>query len=134
MTYKKYGPTLQISEEIHSMKYRLPSENFYESQNRFSSELGDNNEHRRAFRDCLINQRFLGAGRVQAAIGSPRKVTAFNCFVSGTIHDSFSDIMDKCKDAGQTMQLGGGIGYDFSTLRPKGARIKALRHQLKRTP
>lgn len=49
-----------------------------------------------------------------------------NCFVSGTIEDSFDSIMDKAKEAGTTMRLGGGIGYDFSTLRPKGALITTL--------
>lgn len=68
----------------------------------------------------------MPAGRVQAAIGSPLKVTPWNCFVSGTISDDFNDIMEKAKEAGHTMRLGGGIGYDFSTLRPRGSLIKSL--------
>lgn len=120
-----HGPKLQISQEIHATKYRAEGETFEDCINRQSSTLSDNDTHRRALTDILLNQRFMAAGRVQAAIGSPRRVTPWNCFVSGTIHDSFDDIMQKAKEAGQTMRLGGGIGYDFSTLRPKGERIKS---------
>lgn len=120
-----YGPTLEISKEIHQTKYRAEGETFEDSINRQSSVLSDSDEHRHALSDILLNQRFMAAGRVQAAIGSPRRVTPWNCFVSGAIHDSFTDIMDKAKEAGETMRMGGGIGYDFSTLRPRGERIKS---------
>lgn len=119
------GPTLPISEEIHKMKYRTEGETFTDCVNRLSSTLADNDEHRKALTGILEDQRFMPAGRVQSAIGSIRKATPYNCFVSGTISDSFDDIMDKAKEAGVTMRLGGGIGYDFSTLRPKGALIKS---------
>jgi len=126
MDSKEYGPTLPISEEIHSVKYRATGETFRESQSRVANTLADDPDHFYAFREILLPQRFLPAGRVQASIGSPRKTTAFNCFVSGTIEDSMNGIMDKAKEAAQTMRLGGGIGYDFSTLRPRGDRIVTL--------
>jgi len=119
------GPTLPISEEIHKMKYRAEGETFLDAVNRISSTLSDNDHHRKALTSILEEQRFMPAGRVQSAIGSVRKATPYNCFVSGTITDSFDDIMDKAKEAGVTMRLGGGIGYDFSTLRPKGSLIKS---------
>lgn len=125
----EYGPTLPISKEIHASKYRMEGETFLDAMNRQSATLADSDEHRKAYSDIILNQRFMAAGRVQAAIGSPRKVTAFNCFVSGTINDSFDDIMDKAKEAGTTMRLGGGIGYNFSTLRPRGERIKSMGSQ-----
>jgi ribonucleoside-diphosphate reductase alpha chain len=68
----------------------------------------------------------MGGGRTQQAVGSPKHTTAFNCFVSGLVEDSFDSIMDNAKKAGQTMRKGGGIGYDFSLLRPKGSLIKTL--------
>jgi ribonucleoside-diphosphate reductase alpha chain len=75
----------------------------------------------------------MPAGRIQAAMGSTRNVTAYNCFVSGTIADSFVDgpgsIMERATEAAATMRAGGGIGYDFSTLRPRGAMIKKLESQ-----
>lgn len=121
-----YGPTLGISEEIHKMKYRGPNETFKEAMTRVADALKDNPEHYDQFRDVLLHQRFLPAGRVQSAMGSPREVTPYNCFVSENITDSMKGIMKAAEDAAQTMRLGGGIGYDFSTLRPKGAMIKSL--------
>lgn len=121
-----YGPTLAISEEVHKDKYRGPGESFEDAMTRISQGLSDNDSHYYRLRDVLLDMRFLPAGRVQAAIGSPRRTTAYNCFVSGTIADTMEDIMDKAKEAAQTMRLGGGIGYDFSTLRPRGHLIRSL--------
>ena len=126
MIRNEYGPTLNISEEIHAMKYRSEGETFREAMTRVAESLKDNESHFDNFRTILYNQRFLPAGRVQSAMGAPRKVTPYNCFVSGTIEDSMSGIMDAAKNAARTMQLGGGIGYDFSTLRPHGALIRSL--------
>ena len=123
---KTYGPSLPISQEIHSTKYRLEGEPFEDCCYRIASTLSDNDTHRHALSDILLNMRFMPAGRVQAAIGAPKRVTPWNCFVSGVISDDFNAIMDKAKEAGHTMRLGGGIGYDFSTLRPRGSRIKSL--------
>jgi ribonucleoside-diphosphate reductase alpha chain len=123
---EQYGPTLPISEEIHSMKYRGEGESFSEGQARVAHTLADSTEHFNPLYRILLRQGFLPAGRVQAAIGSLRFVTAMNCFVSGTIEDSFDNIMKRATEAGQTMRLGGGIGYDFSTLRPRGDNIVSL--------
>ena len=120
------GPILPVSQEIHAMKYRTEGETFKEAMTRVANALKDDQEHFLQFRDILYDMRFLPAGRVQAAMGAPRTVTPYNCFVSGTIPDSMDGIMDKAKEAAETMRLGGGIGYDFSTLRPKGALIKSL--------
>jgi ribonucleoside-diphosphate reductase alpha chain len=126
---KEYGPTLPISKEIHEMKYRGEGETFVDCVNRQSSTLADNDEHRKGYTDILLNMRYMPAGRVQSAIGSPKVVTPWNCFVSGEIKDDFDDIMIKAHEAGKTMRLGGGIGYDFSTLRPRGGLIKSLDSQ-----
>ena len=126
MLKNSYGPTLTISEHIHAEKYRSEGETFQEAMTRVAEALKDDETHFNQFRTILYNQRFLPAGRVQSAMGAPRVVTPYNCFVSGTIDDSMDGIMDAAKDAAKTMQLGGGIGYDFSTLRPHGALIKSL--------
>ena len=123
---KQIGPSLPISEEIHTMKYRLKGESFKDAMARVADSLADNKEHYQQFKDILYGMRFMPGVRVQAAMGAPRQVTPYNCFVSGTIKDSMEDIMGKAGEAAQTMRLGGGIGYDFSTLRPRGARIKSL--------
>lgn len=122
----KWGPSISVSEDIHKMKYRADGESFPEAQARFAQTLADTKEHFRSLYDILLDMRFLGGGRTQAAIGSPRVVTAFNCFVSGTIEDSMDSIMKKAAESAQTMRLGGGIGYDFSTLRPRGDNIVSL--------
>lgn len=130
---EQYGPQTPFAQEIHQQKYRNEGESFREAMNRVSSALADNDEHYQAFRDILLNQRFLPAGRIQAAVGSTKGVTPYNCYVSGTIEDSFVDgagcIMDRAKEAAATMRMGGGIGYDFSTLRPRGDYIRKLASQ-----
>lgn len=78
------------------------------------------------FRGLLEGYRFLPAGRILAGAGSGRKVTLFNCFVTGTVPDSMDGIFDALKEAALTMQQGGGIGTDFSTLRPKGAAVRGV--------
>ena len=120
------GPKLRISKETHAVKYRHEGESFREGCSRFANALKDSEPHYYALRDILLPMRFMGGGRTQAAVGNPRKVTAFNCYVSGTIDDSMSSIMQRATEAAETMRMGGGIGYDFSTLRPRGDRIVSL--------
>jgi ribonucleoside-diphosphate reductase alpha chain len=120
------GPSLEISEYTHALKYRAQGESFYDAMVRIAAALSDNDEHRLRLKDILLNQRFLPAGRIQASVGAAKTTCAHNCFVSGTIEDSMDSIMDKLKDAAQTLRMGGGDGYDFSTLRPKGSNIVTL--------
>lgn len=139
------GPTIHECDMVHASKYRGDGENFREAMNRISSALQDNHEHYMAFRQILLNMRFMPPGRVQAAMGSLKNVTPYNCFVMPTIHDSFTDgptpeelaelthgehpplsIMDTAKAAAITMRQGGGVGYDISTLRPRGDLIRGV--------
>ena len=79
------------------------------------------------FYEALEGFKFLPAGRIIAGAGTGRgKVTLFNCYVMGTIPDGMAGIFDNLKEAALTMQAGGGIGYDFSTLRPAGAPVKGV--------
>ena len=78
------------------------------------------------FAGALSNHRFLPAGRILAGAGTGRSVTLFNCFVMGDIEDDLSGIFLHLREAALTMQQGGGIGYDFSSLRPKGAPVKGV--------
>jgi ribonucleoside-diphosphate reductase alpha chain len=78
------------------------------------------------FYSALEDFKFLPAGRITAGAGTARRVTLFNCFVMGTIPDSMGGIFDMLREAALTMQQGGGIGYDFSTIRPKGADVKGV--------
>jgi ribonucleoside-diphosphate reductase alpha chain len=74
----------------------------------------------------LADFAFIPAGRILAGAGSERNVTLFNCFVMGTIPDDMAGIFEGLKEAALTLQQGGGIGYDFSTLRPKGAPVHGV--------
>ncbi len=123
------GPTKPISIEIDKMKYCQKDETFNEKVSRIARTLADDDQHKSSLKDILGNMRFLPAGRVQSAIGSSRITTAYNCFVSGTIEDSMNTIMEKASEAAETMRRGGGIGYDFSKIRPRGDKIKSLDSQ-----
>lgn len=125
-----YGPQVPVCDQVHAEKYRGEGESFREAMQRMASALSDNDSHYHALRDILLSMRFMPGGRIQAAIGSTKGTTPYNCFVSGTIGDSYVDghdsIMARAREAAGTMRLGGGIGYDFSSLRPRGELIKKL--------
>jgi ribonucleoside-diphosphate reductase alpha chain len=74
------------------------------------------------FREALEGFRFLPGGRILAGAGTRRAATLANCFVMGPIEDSIAGIFESLKEGALTMQQGGGIGCDFSTLRPRGSR------------
>lgn len=123
------GPTIPVARWADEQKYRQEGEEYNQKVGRVAGALTDDKEHYDKFSDILKDQRFLPGGRVQAAAGSYRRVTAFNCFVMQDVPDSMSGIMDVAKEAAITMQLGGGVGYDFSNIRPKGSRIKSIGSQ-----
>ncbi len=78
------------------------------------------------FYEALVDFQFIPAGRILAGAGSRRDVTLFNCFVMGSVPDNMAGIFEHLKEAALTMQQGGGIGYDFSTLRPRGAPVRGV--------
>ena len=120
------GPQMRLSQEIDEQKYRQTGEDFYSKCVRIADALKDDVDHFENFKDALRHMRFLPAGRVQNAMGAARQTTAYNCFVSGTIEDSMDSIMSRATQAAETMRRGGGIGYDFSRIRPRGDLIKSL--------
>ena len=122
----EYGPQTRLSQEIDEQKYRQTGEDFYSKCVRIADALKDDPDHFEDFKDALRHMRFLPAGRVQNAMGAARQTTAYNCFVSGVIEDSMTSIMERATQAAETMRRGGGIGYDFSRIRPRGDLIKSL--------
>lgn len=126
-----------IAEQIWDMKYRLrdadgtPRDGSVEdSWRRVARDLASVEADPAAWADrfyaALEDFRFLPAGRILSGAGTGRSVTLFNCFVMGTIPDSMEGIFQSLKEAALTMQQGGGIGYDFSTIRPKGAPVTGV--------
>ena len=127
----------RIAEQIWDMKYRFKEADgtpidatVEDSWRRIARDLAkvedDPAKWEETFYAALEDFKFLPAGRITAGAGTARSVTLFNCFVMGTIPDSMAGIFDMLKEAALTMQQGGGIGYDFSTIRPKGAGVKGV--------
>jgi ribonucleoside-diphosphate reductase alpha chain len=126
-----------IAEQIWDMKYRLKAQDgtpvdgtVEDTWRRIARALAsveaDPGLWEERFYDALADFRYLPAGRIVAGAGTGRSVTLFNCFVMGTIPDSMSGIFEALREAALTMQQGGGIGYDFSTIRPKGADVTGV--------
>jgi ribonucleoside-diphosphate reductase alpha chain len=89
------------------------------------AERADRDRWTQRFRDALDGFRFLPGGRILAGAGTGRRVTLMNCFVMGTLDDSLTGIFGALSEAAVTLQQGGGVGTDFSPLRPKGAKTDA---------
>lgn len=90
-----------------------------------AAEIKDRQRWSRQFQDALDGFRFLPGGRILAGAGTPHRVTLFNCFVMGVLEDSMDGIFSALHEGALTMQQGGGVGYDFSTLRPEGSPAQA---------
>ncbi|WP_298854258.1 adenosylcobalamin-dependent ribonucleoside-diphosphate reductase [uncultured Ruegeria sp.] len=126
-----------IAEQIWDMKYRFKQadgtpidQTVEDSWRRIARDLArvetDPTHWEGKFYEALEDFKYLPAGRITAGAGTARQVTLFNCFVMGTVPDSMGGIFDMLKEAALTMQQGGGIGYDFSTIRPRGADVKGV--------
>jgi ribonucleoside-diphosphate reductase alpha chain len=126
-----------IAEQIWDMKYRLKAQDgtaidgtVEDTWRRIARALAQVETDTAAWEDkfyqALEGFKYLPAGRITAGAGTGRNVTLFNCFVMGTVPDSMGGIFDGLKEAALTMQQGGGIGYDFSTIRPRGAEVKGV--------
>ena len=126
--------TAPIAEQIWDMKYRFKDADgtprdlsVEDTWRRIATDLAQVESEPKAWEDRFYNAledfKYLPAGRITAGAGTARSVTLFNCFVMGTVPDSLNGIFEMLKEAALTMQQGGGIGYDFSTIRPKGADV-----------
>jgi ribonucleoside-diphosphate reductase alpha chain len=80
----------------------------------------------RRFYRVLEGFRFLPGGRILAGAGTSHRVTLFNCFVMGEVEDALDGIFEALREGALTMQQGGGVGYDFSTLRPSGEPARGV--------
>ena len=119
-----------VAHTIWDMKYRFKERDgapvdrtMDDTRKRVARALAGNDTEAKMFMDAMRGWKFLPAGRILAGAGTDRMVTLINCYVLGRIDDSLTGILDGLKDAAATMQAGGGIGHDFSTLRPKGAPV-----------
>ena len=85
----------------------------------------DRHRWQASFHSLLASLQFLPGGRILAGAGTGKRVTLFNCFVAGGLQDSMDSILDALKQSAVTMQHGGGIGLDFSALRPAGSTAQS---------
>ncbi len=130
------GLTTPIARHIWETRYRYPGDGEdgdrcpADTWRRVARALAAVEPHDRSvweerFFDSLAQLRFLPGGRILAGAGTHRRITLFNCFVMGTIEDSMDGIFEALKEGALTMQQGGGVGYDFSTLRPAGSQARS---------
>ncbi len=123
--------TTDISELIWSSRYRGTDRNGVAERGvadtwcrvarAMASVESDPDRWERRFAAALEDFRFLPGGRILAGAGLCEEVTLFNCFVAGEIVDSLEGILESLQETAITMQRGGGIGLDFSPLRPRGS-------------
>ena len=132
------GFEVALAEEIWAAKYRFApadgagDEDFAATATRVAMAVAEAEAPKQRaewferFREAIADFRFLPAGRIIAGAGTARSVTLFNCFVMGTVPDSLCGIFDHLREAALTMQQGGGVGMDFSTIRPNGAPVEGV--------
>jgi len=131
-------PFQSVSEDIWDKKYRLKSKNgdfidknIDETYQRVARALADveKPEKRELWHKeflWALQNGAIPAGRITSNAGAldhKPATSTINCTVSGVIEDSMTDILDKVHEAGLTLKAGCGIGYEYSTLRPKGAFV-----------
>lgn len=132
---------LPIAEEIWNLKYRLRRPDGEPVDHSLDAtfarvaaaaasvepgEKADREMWAGRFYDAMSDFGFVPGGRILAGAGSDRNVTLFNCFVMDEVPDDLSGIFDSVRSSALTMQMGGGIGLDFSTLRPRGALVQGI--------
>jgi len=120
----------EISRLVWETKYRAPGEaDVRDTWRRVATAVAsveaDPPHWQARFLELLGDFKFLPGGRILAGAGIRRQVTLFNCFAMGTVEDSLDGIFEALREGALTMQQGGGVGYDFSTLRPRGTRAES---------
>jgi len=131
------APISTLSHQIWDMKYRLKSDSgaprdmsvgqtWARVARALAAPEAEAAKWEPVFAEAMEDFKFIPAGRILAGAGTKRAVTLFNCFVMGTVPDDMGGIFEALQEAALTLQQGGGIGYDFSTLRPKGAQVKGV--------
>ncbi|MEZ8217058.1 ribonucleoside-diphosphate reductase, adenosylcobalamin-dependent [Candidatus Fervidibacteria bacterium JGI MDM2 SSWTFF-3-K9] len=115
-------------QDLDGTPLELTPEEMWERIAKVLSEMEETEEKRREwyekFRWLLWNFRFIPGGRIMHAVGNPRKVTPFNCFVLPIKDDSLEAIFECAKEMARTYSQGGGVGIDISVLRPAGSPVR----------
>ena len=120
------GPQNPFSEQLHAEKYRSDRETFDDYAVRYARATSDGADHFHHLLGGLRAQRVLPAGRQQRALGTPHRITAMNCLVSPQLRDNMESIMGVLGKTAVSLRAGGGMGFDFSRLRPEGEPVRGL--------
>lgn len=136
VTASRQIPLQETSLEIWDSKYRLKSKDgapidgsIDETYQRVARALAAQEREPDTWYEPFLwalRNGAIPAGRITSNAGAfehKPATSTINCTVSGTIEDSMDDILGKVHEAGLTLKAGCGIGYDFSTLRPRGAFV-----------
>ncbi len=126
-----------ISEYIWDMKYRFSrggqpvDETIEDTWRRVAHAVAGQEQDAELWEDrfyeLLNGFRFMPGGRILANAGTGRdSTTMFNCYVMGTIEDSIEGVFETVKESALTQKQGGGVGFDFSTIRPSGSHIAGV--------
>ena len=119
-----------IAEAIWQTKYRYTLNNkpldstIDDTWRRVAAAATDDTDTQQSFYAILRDFKFLPGGRILAGAGTQHDVTLFNCFVMHIKNDSLASIFSALKEGALTLQEGGGVGYDFSGIRPHGDSAK----------
>jgi ribonucleoside-diphosphate reductase alpha chain len=116
----------EVSEYIWRDKYKSPEDvSVEDSFRRTASFIGRTEDEVSQFMELLSSRCFVPGGRIFSNAGTGRaRATLGNCFFTDTVKDSMDGIFSLLRESALIMQAGGGIGVDFSGLRPKGAPVK----------
>lgn len=109
-----------IFENIWRDRYQKNGESYEGNLRRVADFCGKTDEERERFCQLMLEGNFFPGGRTMSNSGIGTRLTLNNCFVAPQIPDDLAGIFDMVKLGAVTHQRGGGIGYDFSRLRPAG--------------
>jgi ribonucleoside-diphosphate reductase alpha chain len=114
--------TNKVSEKIWQDRYQKNDETLEENLKRVAKYCSTTDEEEKLFYDVMDKGLFFPAGRTMSNAGIGTNLTLNNCYCLNFVEDSIEDIFEKVKVGSLTQKNGGGTGYEFSKIRPKGSK------------
>lgn len=111
-----------LSKAVFMANYAQRGETSRDVWKRVAGALADGDKHFEALLKLFEAGKFWPGGRILANIGTLKQATAVSSFASGPVEDNLESIMQRASEAARTMAFGGGVGVDFSRVRPRGGK------------